>query len=268
MGFLREIVRENEEAARAPQYLRGVPAERARSPPSLRRAIEREAGRGALLVEYKRVSPGQTDPRLPVRDVRDFVRSAEVPGVAGFSCLATVPRFEGSPGDVADLVRAAGRPVLFKDFVVGPRPLDVAARCGASAVLLIARLQGTGLLERPLAALAREAHDRGLEVLLELHRKAELREVVGVGADMYGVNVRDLDTLTIDRPTARATLAAATEEGLRPLLGLSGVASREDARQFWDAGVDGILVGTAVARAPDPARFLATLARPSAGGPP
>ena len=265
MGFLREIVRLNEAAARDPQYLDGVPSESGPRPPSLRRRIEREARRGALLVEFKRVSPGQSEPRLPVRGAGEFVRRADVPGVAGFSCLATVPHFEGCPGDVAELVRATDRPVLFKDFVIDVRQLDVAARCGAGAVLLIARLATERLLRRPLADLARAAHDRGLEVLLELHRKTELPDAIGFDADMYGVNVRDLDSLEIDPPTALATIAAARDEGLRPLLGLSGVASPEDAARFWDAGADGILIGTAVARAADPARFLASLGRPPAG---
>ena len=267
MGFLREVVAATAEATRSPQYLHGVPSERASSPPSLRQAIEQEAHRGALLVEFKRVSPGQSDPRLPVRSPREFLRSAAVPGVAGFSCLATVPFFEGSPGDVAELVRATDRPVLFKDFVVGTAQLDVASRCGASAVLLIARLARERLLERPLEVLARVAHDRGREVLLEFHRKAELDDALGVDADMYGVNVRDLDSLVIDRPSALTTLAAADRKGLRPLLGLSGVATPEDATRFWDAGVDGILIGTAVARSSDPALFLAALGRPSARGP-
>ena len=266
MGFLQEVVHANERAAEDPRYFAGVPLKRLGSPPSLRKAVEREARRGALLVEFKRFSPGQAEPRLPVREAREFVRRTDIPGVAGFSCLATMPHFEGSPGDVAELVRATDRPVLFKDFVVDMPQLDVAARCGASAVLLIGRLASERLLKRPLSVLARGAHDRGLEVLLEFHRKAELRDALGVDADMYGVNVRDLDSLVIDRPTALATLEAARSEGLRPLLGLSGVAAPEDAARFWDAGVDGILVGTAVARAADPALFLASLGRPSTGG--
>ncbi len=265
MGFLAEVVRQNEVAARDPRYLEGVPTERGARPPSLRGAIEHGARHGPLLVEFKRVSPGQSEPRLPVHAAREFVRRADAPGVVGFSCLATVPHFDGCPGDVAELVRATDRPVLFKDFITDLRSLDVAARCGASAVLLIARLATEGLLRRPLVALARAAHDRGLEVLLELHRKTELPDAVEVDADMFGVNVRDLDTLRIDRPTALATIAAARDAGLRPLLGLSGVASPEDAAWFWDAGADGILIGTAVARAADPGRFLASLRRPSAG---
>jgi indole-3-glycerol phosphate synthase len=79
---------------------------------------------------------------------------------------------------------------------------------------------------------------------------------------MYGVNVRDLDSLAIDRPTAEATLEAARAAGRRPLLGLSGVETPADAGRLWTRGADGILVGTAVARATDPRVFLDSLRRP------
>jgi indole-3-glycerol phosphate synthase len=154
--------------------------------------------------------------------------------------------------------------VVFKDFVVDPRQLEAASRSGASAVLLIARLEEEGLLTTALSELAAEAHARGLEVLLELHDKSELRRTADVAADVYGVNVRDLDTLRMAPTTADATIRAAAK--LRPLLGLSGVASPADARRFWNAGVDGILVGSAVARSADPAALLQSLYRPAPEG--
>ena len=131
--------------------------------------------------------------------------------------------------------------------------------------LLIARLETEGLLSTPLAELADQAHARRLEVLLEFHDRSELRQVGGVAADMFGVNVRDLDTLRMAPAVADATLRAAAS--LRPLLGLSGVASPADALRFWDAGVDGILVGSSVARASDPGAFLQSLHRPPRGAP-
>ncbi len=268
MGFLEEIVRETRTAVRDPRYVHGLPPTAPRPTASLRAAIERESARGALLVEYKRVSPGQAEPVLPVRPVEEFVRSTRAAGVAGYSCLAAGPRFAGSPADVAELVRTTERPVLFKEFVVDPLQIDVAARCGASAVLLIARLASEGHLKVPLRSLARHAHDRGLEVLLEWHAKAELSATDGVEADMYGVNVRDLDTLAIERPRAEATMEAAAALGRHPLLGLSGIETGEDARRCWRRGADGVLVGTAVARAPDPAAFLSSLRRPLDGGDP
>jgi indole-3-glycerol phosphate synthase len=265
LGFLEEIVRETRRSVSDPKYGEGLPANPALRRPSLRQAIERDRGRGALVVEYKRVSPGHPEPVLPVRTVKQFLESTEPAAPAAFSCLATVPRFDGSPTDVARLTESTHRPVLFKDFVVERRQVDTAARSGASAVLLIARLETEKHLVEPLSLLAKAAHDLGLEVVLEFHARTELSRVAGVAADVYGVNARNLDTLAIDRATAVATLREARSLGLRPLLGLSGVAHASDARRFWDEGVDGILVGSAVARAPDPAGFLATLLRPSSG---
>ena len=270
MGFLSEIVAATRASVRSPSYL----AELSPTPPppraSLREAVRRDAPRGALLVEYKRVSPGQADPRLPARSVDDFVRATAPAPVTGYSCLATGPRFEGAPRDVADLARATAVPVLFKDFVVEPVQLDAAVRAGASAVLLIARLETEGHLTVPLEALAAGAQTRGLEVLLEFHRRSELSVADRVPADMYGVNVRDLDSLAFDRSAAEGTLVAAREAGLSPLLGLSGVDDSRAAGRFWSAGADGLLVGTAVARSHDPVGFLRSLTRehaPSGEGP-
>lgn len=267
MGFLRDVAAATRSTVRAEGYLEGLPVARPARPTSLRASVEERRSRGAVLVEYKRVSPGQREPALPGRTIEEFVRRTEGTDVAAYSCLATRPSFRGSPTDVLELVRHASRPVLFKDFVVDLRQLEAAERAGASAVLLIARLATAGELDRSLAELASEAHRRGLEVLLELHSEAELSEVEGVPADMYGVNVRDLDTLTIDRGTAAAALRAARDAGLRPLLGLSGIESASDAAWFWSAGTDGILVGTAVARSDDPAAFVRSLERPREGGP-
>ncbi len=266
MGFLADIAAEIRTTIAAPGYLEGLPSPPSQAPrPKLSDAIRAARDAGALLVEYKRVSPGSSDPRLPSRSVSQFVRETEPAGVAGYSCLATRPRFEGSPSDVAQLCGVSSRPVLFKDFVLEPVQVEAAARAGASAVLLIARLEMEGLLGVPLADLARLAHARGLEVLLEFHDRSELRRSDGVAADMFGVNVRNLDTLRLDPAVAEATLRAAAH--LRPLLGLSGVGSPADARRFWECGADGILVGSAVARAADPASFLRSLRRSGTGAP-
>ncbi len=265
-GFLSEIVRAVRASLRSEAYGLGLPSASPPRPPSLRSALARDRARGAVVAEFKRVSPGQPAPRRPERSCEAFVRAVDPGSPTGYSCLATGPRFDGSPRDVADLARLTTRPVLFKEFVVAAEQIEVAARTGAGAILLIARLEEEGLLDRPLAELAGEAHDRGLEVLLELHRSAELSRAEGVGAEMFGVNVRDLDSLAIDRPTAFRTIAEARRSGLTPLLGLSGVEGPAEAREFWAQGVDGILVGTGVARSPDPAAFVASLRRPRRGG--
>jgi indole-3-glycerol phosphate synthase len=266
MPFLDEVVLEVRRSVAEATYGSGLSAPPAHRPPSFRHAIERDRANGAVVVEFKRVSPGQPDPVLPARTIAEFVELTRLGPVAGYSCLATTPRFRGSPRDVAELARSTDRPVLFKDIVVDRRQVEVAARTGASAILLIARLAGHPDGVEPLASLAEEAHRRGLEVLLEFHDRTELSRGADVAADVYGVNARDLGTLAIDRVTAAATLREARALGLHPLLGLSGVERASDARQFWNSGVDGILVGTAVARAAQPGSFLASLRRDDPGG--
>lgn len=265
MGFLNEILAANRSAVEDPRFLDGLPREGPKNRPSLRKAIESHSPDGAILVEFKRVSPGQAHPVLPERSLAEFVRAVEPAAPAGLSCLATGPSFRGSPRDVLELSRLSPRPVLFKDFIVNDRQLEAAQRSGASAVLLIARLATDASGTPRLDELADSAHRRGLEVLLEFHAETELSEAEGVAADMFGVNARDLDSLRIERAVAGATLRAARRAGLRPLLGLSGVDSADDAARFWSAGVDGILVGSSVARASDPAALLRSLVRPQAG---
>jgi indole-3-glycerol phosphate synthase len=257
VGFLRTIVDAVSADVRRPDYLAGLPAARRRSPPSFKEALLRGRARGAIVAEYKRRSPGAARPELPERTVDEFVRVTDE--ADAYSCLATRPEFEGSPGDVAELAGLTNRPLLFKDFITEPVQVEAAARAGASAVLVIARLEVEGLLSHSLGSLARAAHDRGLEVLLEWHGRAELRQTEDVPADVFGVNVRDLDTLEIHRSVAEETIRAA--RGFRPLLGLSGVERPEQAQWFWEAGVDGILVGSSLARAPRPRAFLAGLRR-------
>jgi indole-3-glycerol phosphate synthase len=262
VGFLRSIVEQIRADLDRPDYGQGLASTRTKSPRSFREALREGAPRGALIAEFKRRSPGAEFPNLPAVQVDAFVRGTEAALVDGYSCLATRPEFGGSPADVAELRARTDRPTLFKDFVIDPRQLDAAARSGASAVLLIARLETEGLVDQPLEGLARGAHDRGLEVVLEWHDRAELSRTAHVPADVFGVNVRNLDSLKMDWPTAAATLRAA--HAYRPLLGMSGVEGPREAGRFWTAGVDGLLVGSALARAEEPTRFLASLRRSAA----
>jgi indole-3-glycerol phosphate synthase len=264
MGFLERMVAATRRSISQSDYLAGLPERRMDRRPSFRAALVAASARGAIVAEYKRRSPGALTPDLGARPIDEFVLATPAAAVDAYSCLAARPEFGGAPSDVAAMVRQTPRPVLFKDFVLEPVQLDAAARAGASAVLLIARLETEGWLKVPLRRLAAEAHDRGLEVLLEWHDRAELRQTEDVPADVYGVNVRDLDTLEIHRSTGEETIRAA--RACRPLLGMSGVGGPDEARRFWEAGVDGILVGTAVSRASDPQGFLETLRRPVEGG--
>lgn len=258
-GFLETVVDEVRRDVALGTY--DLPARGTDRPPpaSLRGAVVRRRPGLGVVVEYKRRSPGRETPVLPRRAVGEFVGTTAVASVVGYSCLATRPRFDGAPSLVAELARSTDRPVLFKDFVVESRQLDAAQRAGASAVLLIARLATDVHPAVPLADLAEAARRRGLEVLLELHAPEEVRFVDELRPDLVGVNVRDLDTLRLERDRAFRTIAQLRELAARPILGLSGVESRAEAREFEAAGCDAIVVGSAVALARDPAAFLRAL---------
>ncbi|MGI0054306.1 MAG: indole-3-glycerol phosphate synthase TrpC [Thermoplasmata archaeon] len=265
MSFLEEILPEIRRAVADPEYFAGLADAPPRAPPSLRDAVV--AARGwAVLIEWKRRSPGASPPELKHRPVAEFVRLVEQGGASALSCLATGPRFLGSPRDVADLAETSRLPVLFKDLVVDPKQVEAARRSGASAILLVARLETERSPTVPLRALAERARAAGLEVVLELHGPEDLKVAERVPADVYGINLRDLESLTFRPEVAHATAEAARR--LRPLLGLSGVGGAEDARRWASWGVDGILVGTGFARATDPSTFLHEIraARPTDEG--
>lgn len=257
MGFLGDLLPKVRARVEDPGYLGGLPTEPPRPAPSLRDAIVRASGSWAVLVERKHASPGAVNSTLPQLPLDRFVDLAQAGNADGLSCLATSPAFGGSPREVAELVTRSQLPVLFKDFVIARVQVEAAYRCGASAILLIARLETGGYLEIPLRELASAARARGLEVVLEVHGPDEWSLALEMGADIFGVNLRDLDTLDFRPDVAEATFHHAAAR--HPLLGLSGVRSSDDAVRFRGWGADGLLVGSGFALARDPAAFLRSL---------
>ncbi|MFZ0829609.1 MAG: hypothetical protein WCB18_00695 [Thermoplasmata archaeon] len=263
MGFLADLLPQVRAQVEDPTYLEGLPETPVRRAPSLRDAVSGAHDGWAILVERKHESPGASQSTLPEISLDQFVKWAQGGRADGLSCLATAPSFRGSPQEVAQLVRVSGLPVLFKDFVVDPIQVEAAYRSGASAILLIARLETGGFLELPIRELAMTARARGLEVLLEVHGEDEWPVAEGVAVDLFGVNLRDLDTLRFQPDTAEATFRAAGSR--HPLLGLSGVSAPAEADRYRGWGADGLLVGTGFARASDPGAFLRALRVPRRG---
>ncbi len=260
MGFLVDLMARIRAQIDDPAYLEGLPESPSRRAPSLREAVNGARDGWAVLVERKHESPGAAESSLPRIPIDQFVEWARAGGADGLSCLATAPAFRGSPREVAELVRASGLPVLFKDFVIDPIQVEAAFRTGASAILLIARMETGGFLDLPISELAAAARARGLEVLLEVHGQDEWRVAEEVAVDLFGVNLRDLDTLQFRPEAAEETFRVAGAH--HPLLGLSGVSSPAEAERYRRWGADGLLVGTSFARASDPGAFLRALRVP------
>jgi indole-3-glycerol phosphate synthase len=222
-------------------------------PPSARPRlgfVDAIAGRQrlAVIAEWKRASPSAGS--LATTSLATQVRAYEDGGARAISVVTEDSRFGGSFDDLGAIGAHVALPLLLKDFVVAPRQIEVAARLGASAVLLIARiLEGSQLAD--LAAVCR-AHD--LDVLCECHDEAEVERALGLEGAAIGVNNRDLDTLVVD--TARAARLLPRVPAGRVAVAESGYATPADARALVGLA-DAVLIGTALLRSGDPRAFVA-----------
>lgn len=216
-------------------------------------AVNGDADGGLPLVaELKRSSPSAGP--LLASDLRAYLGAVRRGGACALSVVTAGGAFSGRPR----LLREAhpeGLPLLMKDFITSAAQLDLAVRHGASAILLIERLLGVSRRE----GLVREAHLRGLEVLLEVNGPAEAEAVDASRADLVGVNSRDLETLRIDLDGALDVVQGLARR--RPTLLLSGVLTPTHAERARAAGAAGVLVGSALLGAVDPATTARALRR-------
>jgi len=203
---------------------------------SLPAALESAAadGRVPLVAEVKPTSPTTEGERRvdPAAVAREMVAG----GAAAVSVLTEPDHFGGRPADLRAVREAVDVPVLRKDFLLREAQLDTVE---ADVVLLIARFLGDSLPDL-LAA----ARDRGFQVLVETHTEGEVAAAVEAGADLVGVNNRDLAALEVDLGTFERVAPAAP--GDLTLIAESGVTSPAEARRMRRAGADGLLVGSAV----------------------
>ena len=216
------------------------------------RAALATADRVALIAECKRRSPGAGD-IAPGLDPVALTSGYERAGAAALSVLTDEIYFGGSLADLIAVRRATSIPVLRKDFIVSPVQLVEARGAGADAVLLIVRILSDALL----AELHAQAVALGMDVLVEVHDGAELERAVALGADLIGVNNRDLSNFTTDVATTERLAAAVPEHTV--LVAESGIRSVADVERLGAVGVDAILVGETLLRAPDPEAEAAAL---------
>ena len=207
---------------------------------SLTDAIERAGadGRVPVVAEVKPTSPTADGERRadPVALAEAMVEG----GACAISVLTETEHFGGRPADLAAVRAAVDVPVLRKDFVLREAQLDTVA---ADVVLLIARfLDGEGT--DSLADLLTAARERGFQVLVEAHTRAEVEAALAAGADVVGINNRDLGALEVDLGTVERVAPAVPEDVT--LIAESGIETPADARRMRAAGADALLVGSAI----------------------
>jgi indole-3-glycerol phosphate synthase len=226
-----------------------LPAAPALRPVRLRRGPG-EAVR--LITEIKRRSPS-AGVLSSVLGVAERARAYEEAGASMISVLCDAKYFGGSYEDMALARAATSVPLLCKEFVLEESQLDAARAYGADAVLLIARC----LSPERLQALTAGARERGLEVLLEVYLPEEVPIALGCGAELVGVNARDLNTLRMDAPRAERILAELPERVVR--VHLSGIQNESQVATLAGAAVDAALIGECLMRLDDPRPLLKRL---------
>jgi indole-3-glycerol phosphate synthase len=229
---------------------RRLPAPPPRRPVQLAKAAN--SGGLSLITEVKLRSPsaGQLSTKL---SVTERALAYERAGASMLSILCDARFFDGSYEHLVQARAAVQLPLLCKEFVIDERQLDAARAYGADAVLLIVRcLSPERTVELVSAARARE-----LVPFVEVANEAEVQVALDAGADLIGVNARDLDTLAMDATRSARVLAAIPTNVVRAHL--SGLARPEDIARIRQSGADAALVGEALMRQDDPEPLLREL---------
>ena len=216
---------------------------------NLRRVSEM---RPAVIAELKKASPSKGLIRAKFNS-QELAQSLEAAGAAALSVLTDEHFFQGSLHNLEIASSATSVPCLRKDFMVDPFQVVEARASHADAILLIV----AALSDAELRMLSSEAYALGLDVLCEVHDRAELDRAVNIGCQMIGVNSRDLRTFAM-HPEVQIELAEAVPNDV-VRVAESGIRGREDIDRLSAAGYDAFLVGETLMREADPGAALATL---------
>ena len=199
----------------------------------------------SLIAEHKRRSPSAGEIRSGAT-VTEIVEAYERGGATALSILTEGPHFGGSLDDLREARAASVLPILRKDFIVDPYQVYESAAVGADAVLLIV----AALHAEDIAVLHREARALDLDVVVEVHDEPELECALEVvDADVIGINNRDLTDFSVDLDRTFELLEDVPAG--KTVVSESGIHSRDQLDELERVGVDAVLVGEGLMRAPD-----------------
>jgi indole-3-glycerol phosphate synthase len=212
----------------------------------------------SLIAEHKRRSPSAGVIREGA-SVTDIVQAYERGGAAAISVLTEETHFGGSLEDLYEARRATQLPILRKDFSVALYQLYEAKVAGADAVLLVVGSLRKNELERLYA----EAQALDLDAIVEVHDEDELDCALELDVDVIGINNRNLADFSVDIQTT-VDLLAAIPTG-KTVVSESGIRTRHEIEELERVGVDAVLIGETLMRAPDPEEAVRDLTRPEEG---
>jgi indole-3-glycerol phosphate synthase len=198
----------------------------------------------SVIAEHKRRSPSAGAIREGA-SLAEIVSAYERGGAAALSILTEPFHFGGSLDDLRAARAIATLPVLRKDFIVDPYQIYEAAAAGADAILLIV----AALDPDPLYELLQEARALDLDALVEVHDERELEVALDVEADVLGINNRDLVDFSVDIERTYELLSDIPAG--KTVVSESGFSTRDELDDLERVGVDAVLIGETLMRAPD-----------------
>ncbi|UCD80937.1 MAG: indole-3-glycerol phosphate synthase TrpC [Desulfobacterales bacterium] len=207
-----------------------------------------------LIAEIKFASPSAGPIRLKT-DPIPIGRIYEDAGAAAISLLTDKRFFQGDLSQLPRLKKAVSLPVLRKDFIIDEVQVREAFEYGADAILLIARI----LSQAQFVELISVCRELGMAYLAEVHDRDDLEKAINSGAEIIGVNNRDLDTFTVDINTTFKLAPLVPDD--RILVSESGIQNEGDIRSLKDTRVQAVLVGSALMKSDDPVGKTAEIVR-------
>lgn len=202
-----------------------------------------------IIAEVKRASPSRGD-LSEIADPAQLALTYQTGGASAISVLTEQRKFKGSLADLEAVRASVQIPVLRKDFIATEYQVYEARAAGADIVLLIV----AALSQRKLGELHRLIEDLGMTALVETHSAEEVDRALEVGAQLVGVNARDLRTFELDRDLF-GRLADRIPSGVTRVAE-SAVLKKKDVAHYREAGADVVLVGEALVTDGDPIRTL------------
>ena len=195
-----------------------------------------------LIAEIKKASPSRGVIREDFNALK-IAKTYKDNGAAAISVLTEDKYFLGKPAYLRDIGDTVNLPTLMKDFIIHEHQIYEGFSCGASAVLLIVAILSDEDIKRFMSI----AHQLGMDCLVEVHDEEELKRALGVGAEIIGINNRDLHSFVVDKKTCER-LAAKIPKG-KIVVAESGFDNHEDIKRLTAQGIHAVLIGETFMRA-------------------